>query len=349
MTAPNPNRIRVLIVDDSPFARKVVRDVLSATDDIEVVDFARDGIEALERIENLAPDIVTLDLNMPELDGLGVLAALDARPKPRVIVVSTEGDDTEMGLNALKLGAVDIVRKPTGIANVKLFDLADELLETVRAVAHARPSSTPREPPSTVLVPTVNVRPGAVVVIGASTGGPQAVQRLLEQLDASFPVPIVVALHLPIGYTQGYAARLDRTLPFTVVESEHGLRLESGMVVVARAGIHTFVERDGESLVCALRARPLDTPHRPSVDVLLASAAGASGPRAIGVVLTGMGSDGTAGARSLREAGAAVLTESEASCVVYGMPRAVIEAGLSSVALALDELAAEISARCLNL
>jgi two-component system chemotaxis response regulator CheB len=336
---------RVLVVDDSAFARKVVREILEGDPRFEVVDIARDGLEALEKIAQLAPDVVTLDLVMPNLDGLGVLEAVASLPLPKVprfVVVSMAEDDSDLVVSALQRGAVDFVHKPTALATDRLFDLRDELRSKVLLAAEAAgvPSSQlPRRPePWAVNLASLKRQ---IVVVGASTGGPQALTKVLAALPAGFPVPIAVALHMPVGYTEALARRLDQTCALDVVEAYDGVELRPGRVVVARAGLHLRVQR-GDPPLGRLDMRPFDKTHRPSVDVLLASAAEAVRDRCVGVVLTGMGDDGLQGARALRAAGSVVVTEARSSCVVYGMPRSIEAAGLSDRVVPLDGMAQAI-------
>ncbi|MDB4969435.1 MAG: protein-glutamate methylesterase [Myxococcales bacterium] len=329
--------IRVLVVDDSAFARKVIRETLSANALFEVVGIARDGLEALERISELKPDVVTLDLVMPNLDGLGVLRALPINHAPRVVVVSMADGESELGIAALAAGAIDIVHKPTSLATGRLYELAEELVSKVQAAAGARLPSIDYRPSAPMAFTPSMVTSRSILAIGASTGGPQALTRLLKQMPANFPVPVVLVLHMPRGYTASFAARLDDESELHVLEATDGLVLRPGMAVVGRAGIHFKVERRGDELIARLDVRPLTTLHTPSVDVLFESAA-AEREKLLAVVLTGMGEDGLAGARKIRALGGTVLTEGESSCVVYGMPRAVAEAGLSSEVATLEEM-----------
>ena len=338
--------IRVLVVDDSAFARKVVREVLTRAG-MEVVGIARDGLEALEKIAEFKPDVVTLDLVMPNLDGLGVLAALPREHPPRVVVVSMAGEDSALGIAALHAGAVELVRKPTAMAVEKLYEIAAELIASVKIAAAARSPGSAQ--PSLAAVPsavrTATARK-SILVIGASTGGPQALTRLIKALPASFPLPVALVLHLPVGYTQAFADRLDDECALEVLEASPGLELKAGRVVVGRAGMHLKLFREeGGMLRALLDAQPANSAHRPSVNALFESAAQICGAGVLGVVLTGMGDDGTAGARIIHAAGGELLTESERSCVVYGMPRCVDEAGLSARSLDLDGMAAEILRR----
>jgi two-component system chemotaxis response regulator CheB len=343
----SPAPVRVLVVDDSAFARKVVREVLSSSPHIEVVGIARDGLEALERIEELRPDVITLDLIMPNLDGIGVLRALPARGGPRVLVVSISDSESALGIEALHMGAVDVVQKPTALATDRLYELQGELVAKVLAAAGAR---VPAPEESVHLPLPAPARTGAteVVVIGTSTGGPQALTRLLAALPADFPAPIAIALHIPEGYTRSLAERLNRACQIEVAEAENGRELRPGLALLAPGGSHLLLQRRAGRLVVQLqrRAERAGAPpmHIPSVSLLFESAAEQAGAGVLGVVLTGMGDDGLEGSRRIRAAGGTVLTEAESSCVVYGMPRSVQEAGLATAQAPLGAMA-ELIAR----
>jgi two-component system chemotaxis response regulator CheB len=336
-------RIRVLVVDDSAFARKVLRDTLSQVPDIEVVGIARDGLEALEKIADLKPDVVTLDLVMPGLDGMGVLAALPVEGRPRIVIVCISSDQSPLAIAALQAGATEVVQKPTPLAIDRLYDIADDLVAAVRAAALARSPEWPRASRNEEIA---RQRPHGVtkriLVIGASTGGPQALTRLLKALPAELPVPVAVILHLPPGYTATFAARMNDESALDVQEASEGLLLRPGLVVVGRAGMHLRFQRTGAQVSAHLDLLPADSAHRPSVDVLFESAAEVYGAAVLGVVLTGMGDDGFRGSKAIGARGGQVLTETEESCVVYGMPRVVQEAGLSSGQASVDEMPAEI-------
>jgi two-component system chemotaxis response regulator CheB len=336
-------KIRVLVVDDSAFARKVLRDMLGASPDIEVVGTARDGLEALEKLAQLKPDVMTLDLVMPNLDGLGVLDSLPAEGAPRVIVVSVSDAETELGAAALQAGALDIVRKPTALATQQLYELGDELLRKVRMAARAR---APRAISAARPAARAHLSPRYdIIVLGTSTGGPQAITRLLAAMPGDLPVPLLIALHIPEGYTQALAARLDTISPLEVREAEAGLVPSAGQVILARGGSHLQLVFAAAGVQVALDHRLGTAQHAPSVDLLFESAAAIYGQRTLAVVLTGMGDDGLRGARAIHGAGGTVLTESELSCVVYGMPRAVKEAGYSSGEASLEMMASEIVRR----
>ncbi len=336
-------KIRVLVVDDSAFARKVLKEICERDERIEVVGTARDGLDALEKAASLRPDVMTLDLFMPHLDGLGLLAELDPNG-PRVVVVSSSAEDSDLVVRALQAGAITAVHKPAALATDRLYEIASDLVGAVLLAAEARRPAAVRPPPA---APAVAPRAAGLdlVVIGTSTGGPVALTQLLSSLPADFPVPIAVVAHIPVGYTQALAERLDEVSPLEVREAYEELELRAGRVVVARAGMHLAIEQVGDKLCSRLRINPIHLLHRPSVDVLFESAAAITGARTLGVVLTGMGDDGLAGSRAIHTAGGRVLTEAESSCVVFGMPRCVVEAGLSSGEASIGEMVPLILAR----
>lgn len=342
------SRARVLVVDDSAFARKVLREVLQASPLLEVVGTARDGLDALAKIDELDPDLVTLDLAMPHLDGVETLRALSGKARPKVIVVSMAGADSDAALDALAAGAIDIVHKPTALATDQLYELSKELVFKVEAAATARPATTATSDTASERKVSEKTRHYRgrydLLLLGASTGGPQAITQVLKALPADFPVPIAVVLHLPHGFTQGYAERLNEVCALDVREAQSGVRLAPGSVVIAPGGSHLRIERDSTGLFGVIAHEPRSL-HRPSLDELFGSAARATADRTLAVVMTGMGDDGLLGSRALRERGADVLVQSERSCVVYGMPRVVSEAGLATAEHDLYDLSAAILAR----
>ena len=335
--------IRVLVVEDSAFARKVLRESLQKEPGIEVVGFAQDGLDALEKIAELHPDVITVDLVMPNLDGLGLLRALRSTPKPpRCIVVSMAESESDQVLTALELGAVDFIHKPTALATDRLYEISRELAQKVRTAAVAvvrgqselgRVALAPRAPSKGEV---------GLVVVGTSTGGPQALKTLLSMLPADFPAAIAIALHIPPGYTETLARRLDQQSALEVLEAEEGMALFPGRAVLARAGHHLKVEARATACIARLSMDEGQHAHRPSVDVLFQSAAEAVGSRVLGVVLTGMGNDGLAGARKIKERGGRIVSEAASSCIIYGMPRCVFEEGLSDAVIPLEELAAAL-------
>lgn len=336
--------LRVLVVDDSAYVRKVVSQMLSRSPGIEVVGTARDGQDALERVAALRPDVVTSDLIMPNLDGVGFVREQMARDPVPIVIVSVASGAGEMVLDALDAGAVDFIQKPTALASDRLLELTDDLVLKVRTAAGARLRRLPEADRARDAVMRPRPRgPFDVVVLGISTGGPQALRFMVPQLPAELPVPLVVVLHMPVGYTDLYARKLDELSPLHVVEASDGIEVRSGTVLIAPAGRHlTLRKSESGTVVTHLDIRPLDTPHRPSVDVLFQSAADVYGGRVLGVVMTGMGADGREGAAWIKAKGGMILTEAEESCVVYGMPRSIVEAGLSDRSVALDRMAQTI-------
>jgi len=312
-----------------------------------VVGTARDGREALDLVEQLDPDVVTCDLIMPELDGVGfVREQMQRRPVP-IIIMSVAKETAEAALTALDLGAIDFVQKPTALASEKIFEVSTELIEKVKAAGNIAlsqiPTSSP-EPIPIIRTPTISGTHSVdLVVIGISTGGPQALKRLIPQLPENFPVPVVMVMHMPVGYTEMYAAKLNEMSQLEVSEASEGDELKPGRVFLAPAGRHLYLRRDAKgNIVTHLDAKPFDMLHRPSVDVLFQSAAEVYGNRVLGVVMTGMGSDGKQGAAWIKSQGGLVFTEAESSCVVYGMPSSVVEAGLSDKSVSLDDMARAI-------
>jgi two-component system, chemotaxis family, protein-glutamate methylesterase/glutaminase len=342
--------VRVLVVDDSAYVRKVVKQMLSRSPFIEVVGTARDGEEALEAIEKLNPDVVTLDLIMPEMDGVEFLQKQMARRPIPVVIISIASEGGELVLAALDAGAVDFLQKPTALANEKIFEITHELIEKVKAAANVPLNRLPvitekRRVEFPPVIATAASPSGIIdlVAIGISTGGPQALAFLMSQLPANLPVPIAIVLHMPVGYTEMYARRLNEMSLLKVVEASEGRILEPGLVMIAAAGRHlTFVRHEDNQVKAHLDARPFDTLHRPSVDIMFQSAAEVFGDRILGVVMTGMGSDGTQGAAWIKSRGGCIYTEAEESCIVYGMPRSVVEAGLSDCSIPLDCMAQAI-------
>ena len=335
---------RVLVVDDSAYVRKVVTQMLSRSPFLEVVGTARDGEEALDQVAALHPDVVTCDLIMPNMDGVAFVAAQMARKPLPIVIVSVASESGELVLNALDAGAVDFIQKPTALASDRLLDMSQELVAKVKAAATARLRvGLSVVPPRTGASPLKPRGTADIIVLGISTGGPQALRSLIPQLPADLPVPMAVVLHMPVGYTDLYARKLDELSSLTVTEATEGLEVRPGCVLIAPAGRHLSLRRtDRGAVITHLDVRPLDAPHRPSVDVLFQSAAEAYSGRVLGVVMTGMGEDGREGSAWIKAKGGTIFTEAEESCVVYGMPRAIVEAGLSDRIVGLEHMAEAI-------
>lgn len=330
----------MLVVDDSAYLRKMITQMLRSSPLLEVVGYARDGMDALQRVEELQPDVVTVDLNMPIMDGAEFVRQQMAREPLAVVVVSIASEDGSLAAQAMEAGAVEFVRKPTGLANEKVLEIERDLIEKVLGAAgvargRLRPLQVGSVPPS---LATVTQGAFEVLVLGLSTGGPQALRYLLGQFPANFPVPIAAVVHMPVGYTKPFAEKLNELSGLEVLEATHGVEMRPGRMVLAQAGQHLVLRRRGDRVVGRLEHEPVSMLHRPSVDVLFESAATVYGRGALGVVLTGMGEDGKVGAAWIKSQGGSVLAEHESSCVVYGMPRSVVDAGLADGVYPLAEL-----------
>ena len=333
--------INVLLVDDSPFIRRAVERMLSPLEEVRVVGHARDGQQGIEMAQRLRPDVIILDIVMPEVDGLEALEQImRTAPTPIIVLSSHASPGAEITLRALELGAVDFVSKTEAGTRMDIYDLAPLLREKVLAVASSKvppgiepPTETTPEPPVT----SPATSPFDLVVLGASTGGPRALSTILSGLPENFPVGIVVAQHMPQGFTATLAQRLDRRSAITVREAADGDRVEPGVALLGAGGRQVVVERSGGDLVVRLRHSGDRLLHRPSVNALFLSAAEATGSRTIGVVLTGMGQDGAEGLAAIGAAGGRTLVESDETAVIYGMPRAA--RGAAERALPLDRLA----------
>ena len=345
-----PKIIRILVVDDSAFARKVVREMLATSPLVEVVGSARDGQEALELAASLQPDLVICDLHMPTLNGVEfVRQQMRVRPLP-ILILSAAAEDAAEVFEALSAGAVNVVKKPSALATDDLRGVRDELIEKLKEATQAMTASlasvAPTLPSSIVVSRSANAPKFAIVVIGISTGGPQALRRIMPLFPRDFPVPIAIVLHMPIGYTALYAEKLNELCALQVKEAAEGDSVLPGHVLLAPAGRHLgFRTLPNGTVTVALAMQPLEKIHRPSVDVLFRSAADVFQSRVLAVVMTGMGDDGKEGAAWVKAQGGTVLTEAEKSCVIYGMPRSVAEAGLSDAAIPLDEMAQAITTR----
>lgn len=342
--------IRVLVVDDSTFMRRSITRMLSAEDDIDVVGAAASAEEALSLVRELEPDVVTLDVVMPGMDGLQMLGRLMAvRPTPVIMVSELTAEDATVTLECLEAGAVDVVKKPGVYTNMNMPSIASELCDKVRIAAGVDVRVLTPEPAHEVAAASepVSVRAAAssveAVVIGCSTGGPSALQRLLPALPSDLPVPVVVVQHMPHGFTEALATRLDALCPLKVSEARDGDVLRPGRVLVARAGRQLRLERRGERVVGRLRATPSDTPHLPSIDVTMSDAAEVYGARSIGVVLTGMGDDGASGLLAMRSRGAFTIAEARSSAVVYGMPKVAARMDAACEVLDLSLIAHRLS------
>jgi two-component system chemotaxis response regulator CheB len=340
--------VRVLIVDDSALMRQVLTTLLSADPEIEVVGTAPDPHVARERIKALNPDVVTLDVEMPHMDGLTFLRKImTLRPTPVVMVSTLTQAGAEVTLEALEIGAVDFVAKPTVDLATAKAGLATELQTKVKAAARSRVGVQRRSAP--IQRKTQPRRPGnrsdRILAIGASTGGVEALKTVLMSLPADCP-PTLITQHMPPRFTAAFAGRLNRECPMTVSEATHDQVIEPGHVYIAPGAFHMQLGRRNGKRVCLLSETPPVSGHRPSVDVLFHSVAQTAGSAAVGVILTGMGKDGADGLLAMRNAGALTLGQDEDSSLVYGMPRAAQERGAVMRQVSLSHMADAILDAC---
>lgn len=337
-------RLRVLIVDDSALMRRILTEIVNATPDLEAVGAARDPLAAEELIRTLNPDVITLDVEMPRMDGLTFLARLmRLRPTPVVMVSSLTEYGSETTLKALELGAVDFIAKPKKDPLGAMGAYAEELAEKIRtaAIAHLRPPPNPYPQPAAV--PSRFCASDKLVLVGASTGGTEAIKEFLINFPPQAPA-VLVTQHMPEGFTRSFARRLDGLCRIAVKEAEHGERVLPGHAYIAPGHSHLKVRRSGAHYTVELSQEPPVNRHRPSVEVLFRSAAQWVGGNAVGVILTGMGKDGAVGMLEMKRAGAYNFAQDEATCVVFGMPREAIALGAVDEVLPIQRLAAQVLA-----
>ncbi|MFP5398566.1 MAG: chemotaxis response regulator protein-glutamate methylesterase [Gammaproteobacteria bacterium] len=342
-------KTRVVVVDDSALVRTLLAEIINRTADLQCIGTAADPLAAREAIRRLNPDVITLDVEMPRMDGLDFLARLmRLRPMPVVMVSTLTERGAETTLRALELGAVDFVAKPKiGIAD-GLQRLSDDITAKIRmaATAQVRRAASPAATPTAAAEapPLGRLSTEKLVFIGASTGGTEATKEVLLRLPPDSPA-VVVTQHMPPGFTRSYAARLDGLTRIRVKEAEDGERVLPGHAYIAPGGRHLSVERSGANYVARVRDGEPVNRHRPSVEVLFESAARVVGPNAFGIMLTGMGADGATAMRAMRDAGAYNICQDQASCVVFGMPREAIAAGAAHEVLPLTQIAPRLLER----
>jgi len=378
--------IKVLVVDDSVVVRRLIVDSLTGQPDIEVVGTAANGLLAQAKIDQLKPDAITMDIEMPEMNGIEAVRELRKRHKhiPVIMFSTLSASGASATLEALSAGATDYVTKPSNVGSIKesIAAVREQLVPKIHALAGRRsPAGPPPRPgPAGPARPGFGARPGApvpgrpglstsrpagpgspgapapvrrtgpagridIIAIGSSTGGPDALTKVLQSLPTDLPVPIVVTQHMPPVFTRMFAERLDRSTPLHVVEATDGMELMPGTVYIAPGDKHLVLQRRSTATLTQLSGAPPENSCRPAVDVMFRSVAALFGAAAYATVLTGMGYDGRGGAKVLREAGAEVLAQDEASSVVWGMPGAVVGAGLADEVLPLDRIASALLQR----
>ncbi|CAH0200286.1 chemotaxis response regulator protein-glutamate methylesterase [Roseomonas sp. CECT 9278] len=338
--------IRVLIVDDSALIRQILTEMLSAAPGITVVGTAPDPIVAREKIRALNPDVLTLDIEMPRMDGLTFLSKVMAlRPMPVLVISTLTQKGAEAAIRAMELGAVDYVPKPLiGIAD-GMAALGAEIVAKVRAAALARPRVRHAQaaPPAMLVADPTLSTAGRIVAIGASTGGVEALQRMLTRLPPTSPA-LLITQHMPPGFTTAFARRLNDQCAITVLEATDGRRVLPGHAYIAPGARHLELRRSGAHYECRVTDGPPVSGHRPSVDVLFRSVAATLGASGFGIILTGMGRDGAEGLLEMRKAGSRTLGQNEASCLIYGMPKAAMQNGAVEAELSLERLTESIVA-----
>jgi len=354
--------IRVLVVDDSLVMRKAISRIFEQADDTTVVDTATNGEDGVEKARRLEPDVVTMDVEMPKMNGIeAVRRIMDASPRPILMLSSLTEKGAEVTIEAMRAGAADFLSKGSSSATLRSDDVEEKLLDKVRALANSnarlfRDDASPPESASDARGTsssssssssrTTSSGPPAphpeasyeLAVIGVSTGGPMALQHVIPALPAAFPLPIAIVQHMPAQFTRSLADRLDSLSDLAVAEAEEGMLLEPGRVVVAAGDRHLTVERREGGLTVCTPEEPADATHRPSVNVLFQSATAACPGAVLTLVMTGMGKDGLEGARRIKSDGGTVYVQDEDTSVVYGMPRVVSEAGLADESFPLDAL-----------
>ncbi|MFO1385354.1 MAG: chemotaxis response regulator protein-glutamate methylesterase [Chitinivorax sp.] len=358
-------KISVIVVDDSALIRSLLKEIINSNADMEVVAAAPDPLTAREMIRTLNPDVITLDIEMPKMDGLSFLEKLmRLKPTPVVMISSLTESGSDATLRALELGAVDFIAKPKMDIAQGMQEYADDIAEKIRAAAVSRPrrlvaATRPAEgmpdiPPAHSADAVLPVRRQHIakteklIIVGASTGGTEAIKEFLMPLPPDSP-GILIAQHMPEAFTNSFAKRLDGLCKIAVKEAQHGERVMPGHAYVAPGHSHLMLKLDGANYVCELSQAPPVNRHRPSVDVLFRSAANCLGKNAIGVILTGMGKDGAAGMLEMKQAGAYNFAQDEASCVVFGMPKEAIAMGGVDEIVPLSQMSSKVMAHLASL
>jgi two-component system chemotaxis response regulator CheB len=347
MNDPVTNPIRVLVVDDSAFMRTALRRMIESDPALLVIDTANDGVDGVQKAVQLRPDVITMDVEMPRMSGLDALSKImELAPCPVIMVSSLTTAHAEATIEALSRGAYDFLSKDLSYASLDIVRIKDDLVAKCKAAASQkrRPAQPFQVLPSLKIAPRSPLRFPApkIVCVGTSTGGPKALQRILPMLPANLCVPIIIVQHMPPGFTGPFARRMDSLCLVRVKESEPNEPLLPGVVYIGRAGQQIRVLRRGASPFAHMSSVPTNTPHIPSVDILMLSAADQFAQEVMGVILTGMGCDGQHGMSAIYRAGGYTLGEDERTCIVYGMPRACAESGILHNVLPLDAVPGEI-------
>lgn len=343
------SKIRVLVVDDSAFMRRIIRQMIDSDPDLEVIGAARDGREGVDMAMDLKPDVITMDIEMPRMDGMEATSfIMDRLPTPIIIISSLSIDEARATLDALDKGAADYIAKNLVNTALDVVKIQDELIAKVKAVARRKgkyPRPGRRQTPAAAVpaAMTFATQKVAIVAIGASTGGPRAVQDVLTRLPAGLLTPFIVVVHMPRAFTGTFAERLDGLCPLKVKEAEHGETIKPGHVFVTPGGTQTRVMKKGiTDFSLVISDEPHASLYKPCVDITFGSVADAYPGRSMGVILTGMGHDGMEGMRRIKLKGGKTIAQSEETCIIYGMPKAVVDAGLADKIAPIENIAGEI-------
>lgn len=346
----NKNEIKVLIVDDSAFMRKVIQNAIQQDQEINVLGYAKDGIEALKKAKELNPDIITLDVEMPNMDGLACLEALQKQGSYAIIMLSSlTGEKTNATIRALELGAFDFISKPNSIFDMSSDTKKDEIIEKIKLAYRTKKKGEAfipikKKEPMQSIVP--NVASGElkyIIAIGISTGGPRALTAIIPELPADLPAAVVIVQHMPPGFTKSLAIRLNEISQLTVKEAEDSDELKAGHAYVAPGDNHLTFKSDGRKTIIKLTKNPPVGGFRPSVDVMMTSLAESDASHIIGVIMTGMGSDGSKGLKMLKDKKKPyIIAQDESTSIVFGMPRSAIEIGVVDKTVPLQEIPASI-------
>ncbi len=332
-------KIRAIVVDDSELMRKIITEMLSSDPDIEVVATAEDPFDAREKIKKHHPDVITLDIEMPKMDGITFLEKImKLRPMPVVMVSTLTQSGAEATIRALEIGAVDAIGKPSADNEEKLKRIRDELVEKVKSAASAKVGTVSSKKADGAKVGVVNkVFPYSVVGIGSSTGGIEALKQVLPLLPRKIP-PVLIVQHLPESFSKSFADRMNSISEVKVKLSEHDEMIQPGTVYIAPGDCHLEIKKQGNMMICRHNTKDLVSGHRPSVDVLFHSIAENASIKSVGVILTGMGRDGAEGLLKMRQTGMRTFSQNKGSCVVYGMPRVAVEIGASEKEVSLEKI-----------
>lgn len=339
--------IKILIVDDSAFMRKLLSDLFSAEPDFIVIDTARNGVDAVEKVKKLKPDLITMDIEMPIMDGIKALEIImKEAPTPVLMISSLTRDGAEATLAALELGAVDFVAKSAGILS-NITNIGSDILAKSRAAVHVKVSQLIQKPKGplfvkSVLPPRITGSDERILAIGTSTGGPRALQEVITKLPGNLPCGVVIVQHMPPGFTKSLSERLDSLSALTVKEAEHNDVICPGLVLIAPGNYHMIIEREGNKKVVKLDQNAPIGGHRPAVDPMFESVAKVYGKGTIGVILTGMGHDGAKGLKAIKQQHGYTIAEDQSTAVVFGMPKAAIELGVVDKVAPISAIAAEI-------